>query len=229
MNAGFQRIARRDKKAFFNEQCKEIEENNKMGKTRNLFKKLSDIKRPFHARMGMIKDRNDKALIEAEEIKKRWQEYTEELYKKCLNDSANHDGVVPHLEPDNLKHEVKWALGSITVNKASGGDGIPGELFKILRDNAVKVLHSTGKLSSGYRNGKGLFSFRSQIRAMPKNVQTTMLISQADKVMLKILQTRLQQYVSQELPDAQAVFRKERNQRSNWQFSLDHKVSKGIS
>ena len=100
-------------------------------------------------------------------------EYTEELYKKCLNDSDNHDGVVPHLEPDNLKHEVKWALASITVNKASGGDGIPGELFKILRDNAVKVLHSTGKLSSGYRNGKGQFSFQSQIRAMPKNAQTT--------------------------------------------------------
>ena len=189
MNAEFQGTARRDKKAFFNEQCKEIEENNKMGKTINLFKKLSDIKGTFHERMGMIKDRNDKDLIEAEEIKKKWQEYTEELYEKCLNDSDNHDGVVPNLEPD--KHEVEWALGSIMVNKASGGDGIPGELCKILRDNAVKVLHSTGKLSSGYRNGKGQFSFQSHIRAMPKNVQTTMFISQADKIMLKFLQARL--------------------------------------
>ena len=173
MNAEFQRIARRDKKAFFNDQCKETEENNKMGKTRNLFKKLSDMKGIFHARMGMIKDRNDKDLIEAEEIKKRWQEYREELYEKCLNDSDNHNGVVPHLEPDNLKHEVKWALGSIIMNKASGDDGIPGELFKILRDNAAKVLHSTGKLSSGHRTGKGQFSFHSQRKAMPKNIQIT--------------------------------------------------------
>ena len=107
--------------------------------------------------MSTINDRNGKDLTEAEDIKKRWQEYIEELYRKGLNDPENHDDVITHLEPD--KHEVKWALGSIMVNKASGGDGIPGELCEILRDNAVKVLHSTGKLSNGYRNGKGQFSF----------------------------------------------------------------------
>ena len=113
-----------------------------MGKTRDLFKKIGDIKRMFHARMGMIKDRNGKDLTEAEEIKKRWQEYTEEPYKKGLNDPDNHDEVVTHLEPDNLKCEVKWALGSITTKKVSGGDGIPAELFQILKDDSVKVLHS---------------------------------------------------------------------------------------
>ena len=112
-----------------------------MGKTRDLFKKIGDIKGTFHARMGMIKNRNSKELTEAEEIKKRWQEYTE-LYKKCLKDPDNHDGVVTHLEPDILECEVKWALESITMNKASGGDGIPVELFQILEDDAVKVLHS---------------------------------------------------------------------------------------
>ena len=101
-----------------------------MGKTRDLFKKIGDIKGTFHAKMGIIKDRNDKDLTEAEEIKKRWQEHTEKLYKKDLNDSDNHDGVVTHLEPDILEYEVKWALGNINVNKASGGDGIPGELFQ---------------------------------------------------------------------------------------------------
>ena len=114
--------ARRDKKAFLNEQCKEIEESNKMGKTRDLFKKIGDIKGNFHVRMGTIKDRNHKDLTEAEEIRKRWQEYTEELYKKGLDDLDNHDGVVTHLEPDILEWEIKWALGSITVNKASGSD-----------------------------------------------------------------------------------------------------------
>ena len=107
LNAEFQRIARRDKKAFFNEQCKKIEETNRMEKTRDLFKKIGDIKETFHARMGTIKDRNGKDLTEAEEIKKRWQEYTEELYKKGLNDPDNHDGVVTHLEPDILECEVK--------------------------------------------------------------------------------------------------------------------------
>ena len=107
MNAEFQRIARRDKKAFFNEQCKKIEDTNRMEKTRDLFKKIGDIKETFHARMGTIKDRNGKDLTEAEEIKKRWQEYTEELYKKGLNDPDNHDGVVTHLEPDILECEVK--------------------------------------------------------------------------------------------------------------------------
>ena len=134
LNAEFQRTARRDKKAFLSDQCKEIEENNRMGKTRDLFKKIRDTKRTFHAKMGSIKDRNGMDLTEAEEIKKRGQEYKEELYKKDLHDSDNHDGLITHLEPDILECEVKWALGSITTNKASGGDGIPIELFQILKD-----------------------------------------------------------------------------------------------
>ena len=143
MNAEFQRKARRDKKAFLSDQCKEIEENNRMGKTRNLFKKIRDTKRTFHAKMGLIKDRNGMDLTEAEDIKKRWQEYTEELYKKDLHDQDNHDGVITDLEPDILECKVKWALGSITTNKASGGDGIPVELFNILKVYAVsKVLYS---------------------------------------------------------------------------------------
>ena len=123
----FQRITRREKKAFLKTQCKEIEENNTMGKTRGLLKKTGDIKGTFHARMGLIKDRNGKHLREAEEVKKRWQEYTEEPYKKDLHYPDNHYVVFTHLEPDNLECEVKWALGSIIINKASGGDGIPAE------------------------------------------------------------------------------------------------------
>ena len=129
LNAEFQRIARREKKAFLSDQCKEIEENNRMGKTRDLFKKIRDTKGTFHAKMGTIKDRNGMDLIEAEDIKKRWQEYTEELYKKELHDPDNHDGMITHLESDILDCKVKRALGSITMNKASGGDGIPVELF----------------------------------------------------------------------------------------------------
>ena len=129
LNADFQRIPRRDKKAFLSDQRKEIEENNRMGKTRDLFKKIRDVKGTFHAKMGSIKDRNGMDLTEAEDIEKRWQEYTEELYKIDLQDSDNHDGVITHLEPDILEYEVKWALGSITTNKASGGDGNPAELF----------------------------------------------------------------------------------------------------
>ena len=120
LNAEFQRIARRDSKVFISEQCKEIEENNRMGKTRDLFKKITDTKGTFHAKMGTIKDRNGTYQTEAEDIKKRWQEYTEELYKKDLHDPDNHDGVITHLQPNILECEVKWALGSITVNKASG-------------------------------------------------------------------------------------------------------------
>ena len=123
LNAEFQRIARRDKKAFFSDQYKEIEENNRMGKTRDVFKKTRDTKRTFHAKMGTIKDRNGMGLTEAEHIRKRWQEYTE-LYKKDLYNPDNHDGVITHLEPDIWECEVKWALGSITKNKASGGDGV---------------------------------------------------------------------------------------------------------
>ena len=113
-----------------------------MGKTRDLFKKIRDTERTFYAKMGSIKGRNGRDLIEAEDIKKRWQEYTEELYKKDLHDPHNHNGVITHLEPDILECEVKWALGSITMNKASGGDRIPVELFQILKDDFVKVLHS---------------------------------------------------------------------------------------
>ena len=130
LNAEFQRTARRDKKAFLSDQCKEIEENNRMRKTRDLFKKIRDTKGKFHAKMGSIKDRNGMDLTEAEDIKKRRQEYTEELYKKDLNDPDNHDGVITDLEPDILECEVKWALGSITMNKASRGDRIPVELLK---------------------------------------------------------------------------------------------------
>ena len=133
--------SRRDKKAFVSDQCKEIEENNRMGKTRDLLKKIRDTKRTFHAKMGTIKDRNGMDITKAENIKKRWQEYTEELYKKGLHDPDDH-GVITDLEPDILECEVKWALESITTNKASGGDGIPVELFQILKDEAVKVLHS---------------------------------------------------------------------------------------
>ena len=113
-----------------------------MGKTRDHFKKIGDIKGTLHAKMGSIKDRNDKDLTEAEEIKKRWQEYMEELYQKGLNNSDSHNGVITSLERNILECEVKWVLGSITMNKASGGDGIPAELFQILKDDAVKVLHS---------------------------------------------------------------------------------------
>ena len=139
LNAEVQRIARRDKKAFLSDQCKEIEENNRVGKTRDLFKKIRDIKGTFHGKMGSIKDINSMDLTEAEDIKKRWQEYTEELYKKDLHDPESHNGVITLLEPDILECEVKWALGSITTNKASGGDGIPAELFQILKDDTVKA------------------------------------------------------------------------------------------
>ena len=126
--------------------------------------------------MGTIKDRNGMDITEAEDIKK-WQEYTEELYRKGLNDLDNHHGVITHLEPDILTCEAKWALGSFTMDKASGSDGIPAELFQILKDDAVKVLHSMchkrGKLSNGHKTGKGRFSFQSQKRTVPKNVQTT--------------------------------------------------------
>jgi len=127
---------------FLSDQGKEIEENNRMGKTRDLFKKIRNTKGIFHAKMGTIKDRNGMDLTQEENIKKRWQEYTEELYKEDLHDPDNHDGVITHLEPDILECKVKWALGSITMNKASGGNGIPVELFQILKDDAVKVLHS---------------------------------------------------------------------------------------
>ena len=148
-----------------------------MEKTRDLFKKIRDTKGTFHAKMGTINDRNSMDLTEAEKIKKRWQEYIEELYKKDLNDPDNHDGVITHIQPDILECEVKWELGSITTNKARGGDGIPIELYKVLKHDAVKVLHSICQqiqiLSNGHRTGKSQFSFQSLRKAMLKNVQTT--------------------------------------------------------
>ena len=127
--AEFQRIAKRDKKAFLSDQCKEIEGNNRTGKTRGFFKKIRDSKGTLHAKMGSIKDRNCMYLTEEKDIKKRWQEYTE-LYKKDLHNPDNHGGVITHLEPDILECEVKWALGRITMNKVSGGNGIPVSYFK---------------------------------------------------------------------------------------------------
>ena len=142
LNAELQRIARRDKKAFLSDGCKEIEKNNRMGKTRDLFKKIRDTKGIFHAKIGIIQERNGIDLTEAGDTKKRWQEYTEELYKKDISDSDNHHGVITHLEPDILECEVKLNLQSITTNKASVGDGIPAKPFQILKNDAVKVLQS---------------------------------------------------------------------------------------
>ena len=149
-----------------------------MEKTRDFFKKIRDTKGTFHEQMSSIKDRNGMDLAEAEDIKKRWQEYTEEQYKKDLHNADNHNGVITHLEPDILECELKWALGSITTNKASGGDGIPVELFQILKQMMLskcctQYASTFGKLSSGHRTGKGQFSFQSQRKAMPKNAQTT--------------------------------------------------------
>ena len=191
-----------------------------MGKTRDLFKKIRDTKGTFHAKMGSIKDRNGMDVREAEDIKKRWQEYTEELYKKDLHDQDNHDGVITHLEPDILKCEVKWALESITMNKASGGDEIPVELFQILKDDAVKVLHSICQQIWNTQQWPRYWK-RSVFIPIPKkgnaeecsNYRTIALISHASKVMLKILQARLQQYMNRELPDVQAGFRKGRGTR----------------
>ena len=161
LNPEFQRVARRDKKDFLGDQCREIEENNRIRKTRNLFKKIRDTKETFHVKMGTIKDRKDMDLREEGGIKKRWQEYTEELYKRNINYPDNHDGVITHLEPDILEDEVKWALESNTTNKASGGGGIPVELFQILKDHAIKLLHSIcqqiWKICSGHSTGKGQF------------------------------------------------------------------------
>ena len=198
LNAEFQRTARKDKKAFFSDQCKEIEEKNRMGKTRNLFKKIRDTKGTFHAKMGSIKDRNFMNLRETEDIKKRWQEYTGELYKKDLHNPDNHDDVITHLEPDILAYEVKWALESITTNKASGGDGIPVALFQILKDDAVKVLHSIcqqiWKTQQWPQDWKRSFFIPILKKDNAKECSshcTIALISHANRVMLKILQARL--------------------------------------
>ena len=176
LNAEFQTIARRDKKAFLSDQCKEIKENNRMGKTRDLFKKIRDTKGTFHAKMGTVKDRNSMDLTEAKDIKKRWQEYTE-LYKKDLHDPDNHSGMITHLEPDILECEVRWTLGSITMNKTSGGDGIAVELFQILKDDAVKVLQSIcqqiWKTQQWPQDWKRSVFIPIPKKAIPKNAQTT--------------------------------------------------------
>ena len=242
MNVEFQIIPRRDKKAFLSNQCKEEEENNRMGKTRDLSKKIRDTKGTFHAMMGSIKDKNGRDLTEAEDIKNRWQEYTEEQYKKDLHDPENHDGVITHthLEPDILECEVKWALGGITTYKASGGDGIPVELLQILKDDAVKVLHSIcqqiWKTQQWTQDWK-----RSVFIPIPKKGNakecscygTIALISHASKVMLKILQARLQQNMNHELPDVQAGFRKGRGVRGQianirWIMEKAREVQKNI-
>ena len=207
LNSEFQRITRRCKKAFLSDQCKEIEGHNRMGKTRDLFKKIRDTKGIFHAKMGTLKDRNRMDLREAEDIKKRCQEYTEELYKKDLHDPDNHDGMITHLEPDILEIEVNWALGSITMNKANGGDGIPVKLFQILKDDAVKVLHSicqqiwkTQQWPQDWKMSVFIPIPKKDNAKEYSNYLTISLISYASKVMLKILQARLKQYMNHELP-----------------------------
>ena len=193
--------------------------NNRMRKTRDLVKKIRDTTGIFHAKMGRIKDRNSIDITEAEDIKKRWQEYTE-LYKKDLNDPDNHDDVITHLEPDILECEVKWALGSITINKVSGSDEIPAEQFQILKDDAVKVLHSIcqqiWKTQQWPQNWKGSVFITVPKKSNTKecsNYHTIALILHASKVMLKMLQARLQQYVNQEISDVQSGFRKGRGSR----------------
>ena len=187
LNAEFQRIARRDKKAFLSDQCKETEENNRMGKTRDLFKNFRDTKGTFHAKMGTKKKRNGRDLTEAEDTKKG-QEYTGELYKKDIHDPDNHNGVITHLEPDILECEIKLALESITTNKASGGDGIPVELFQILKNDAVKVLHSicqqiwkTQQCSQDWKRSVFIPIPKKDNAKQCSNYWTIALISQASK------------------------------------------------
>ena len=196
LNAEFQRIAWRDKKAFLSDQCKETEESNRMGKTRDHLKKIGDTKGKFHAKICSIKDRNGMGLTEVEDIKKRWQEYTEELYEKHLHDQDNHDGVITHLEPDILECEVKWALGSITMNKASRGNRIPVKLFQIPKDDAVKVLHSicqqiwkTQQWPQDWKRSVFIPILKKGNDKECSNYRTIELLSHASTIMFKILQT----------------------------------------
>ena len=193
-----------------------------MGKTRDLFKKIRDTKGKFHAKMGSIKDRNGMDLTEAEDTKKRWWEYTEELYIKDLHDPDNHDGVITHLESDILECEVKWALESITTNKAIWGEIAPVELFEILKDDAVKVLQAIcqqiWKTQQWPQDWKWSVFIPIPKKGNAKECSkyhTIELISHANKVMFKILQAGLQQYVNWELPDAQAGFRKGRGTKDH--------------
>ena len=215
-----QRIARRAKKAFLSDQCKEIEENIEWERLEISSRKLEISRGTFHAKMGTLKNRNGMDLTEAEDIKKRWQEYTEELYKKDLHNPDNHDGVITHIEPDILECEVKWALESTTTNKATGCDGIPVELFHILKDDAVKVLHlicqQIWKTQLWPQDWKRSVFIPIPKKGNPKecsNYRTIAVISHTSKVMLKILQARLQQYMNQEFSDVQAGFRKGRGTR----------------
>ena len=198
LNVMFQRITRRDKKAFLSEQCKEIEENNRMGKTRDLFEKSGNTKGILHARMGMIKGRNGKDLTEVEEIEKSWQGYTEELYKNGLNDPNNH-----WVKPDMLECKVKWTLGSIAMNKASGGYFIPAELFQILKADAIKEMHSicqqiwkAQQWSQDWKSSVFIPVPKKSSAKECSRYHTIVLISHANKVMLKILQARHQYYVN---------------------------------
>ena len=217
LNTEFQRIARRDKKTFLNEQAKEIGENNRIVKTRDLFKKIGDTKGTFHAKRDTIKDRNGKDLTEAEEIKKKWQEYSQELYKKGLNDLDNQDGVVTHLEPDILECEVTWPLGIIATNKHGGGDRIPAELFKIVKDSAVKdcIQHVSkfGKLGNGQTTIQ-LCSFH----------MLPWLCSKSFKLVFNSTWTANFQMFKLDLEKA------ERNQRSNCQhYRKSKKIPENIS
>ena len=211
-----------------------------MLKTRGLFKKIRDTKGTFHAKMGSIKDRHGMDQIEAEDIKKRWQEYTEELYKKDLHNQDNNYGMITHQEPGILECEVQWALESITTNKAGGGDGIPDELFQTLKDDAVKVLHSICQKIWKTRQWPQERE-RSVFIPIPKkgnakecsNDHTIALISHASERMLKILQARLQQYVNCELPDVQTGFRKGRGTRDqianiHWIIKKARELQKNI-
>ena len=203
LNAEFQRIVGSEKKTFLTDQCKEIEENNRMGKNRDLFKMIKHAKGTFHAKMGTIKDRNGMDLRETEDIKKMWQEHTEELYKKDLNDLDNHEGVITHLKPDILECEVKWSLESITKNKDGGGDVIPAELFEILKDDTMKVLHLI--CQQIWKTQQWLQEWKSSVfipfakKGNAKhcsNYHKIAISSHASKVMPKILQARLQQHVN---------------------------------
>ena len=212
-----------------------------MGKIRHLVNKTRDTKGTFQAKMGFIKESNRRDLMEAEDMKKRWQEYVEELQKKDLHDPDNHEGVITQLEPDILECEVRWALGSITMNKVSGGDGIPVELFQILKDDAVKVLHSICQQIWKTQQWPQDWE-RSVFIPIPKkgntkecsNYRTIASISHTSKVMLKILQTRLQQYVNRELSDVQVGFRKGRGTRDqianiHWIIEKAREFQKNIS
>ncbi|CAM4842093.1 unnamed protein product [Rotaria magnacalcarata] len=225
LNAEFQRRARRDREKHINDQCQQIEDNNRKGKTRDLFKKIDEIKRTFHAKIGTIKDKQGRDLMEKEDIKKRWRKYTEELYKKDTQSIDVNDGSTIELKPDILESEIKWALECIANNKAPSIDEIPAELFKILGDDAVKILlaicQQIWKTQQWPKDWK-----RSIYIPIPKkgsakecsNYWTIALISHASKIMLKILQARLEQYITRELPDVQAGFRK-------WRGTRDHIAS----